>query len=462
MNKLNNIETAFLRSASTEQNPFNTTEETLAWIQQQNREILVDVKQIPFSECTGWEFDKDGNLRHQSGKFFSIEGLNVHTNYGEVPTWQQPIINQPEIGYLGIICKEFNGVLYFLLQAKVEPGNINNVQLSPTLQATKSNYSQVHGGNKPPYLEYFQQAKPEQILLDQLQSEQGARFLKKRNRNIIIRLSEDIELKSNFIWLTLGQIKKLAQHDNVVNMDTRTVISGIPLYSDDCELLKRGEPKNSTTEILSWMTSMKCRYDLNTQIMPLKDVAGWETTDMAIQHKAGKYFKVIAAQVSINNREVKTWNQPLVQPMQQGLTAFIVKKINGTYHFLVQGKVELGNFDVVEMAPTVQCITDSYSGHNNQPYVDYVLRAQPNTNPQTPNTKHHTPYTILDTLQSEEGGRFYQEQNRNMIIIADDTFDTENIPDNYMWITHEQLMLFMHFNNYLNIQARSLLSLIGV
>lgn len=440
----------FYESAMTEQNPFNTTEQTLTWIQQQNREILVDVKPIPFSECTGWKFDTNGNLRHQSGKFFSIEGLNVQTNYGNVSTWQQPIIDQPEIGYLGIICKEYNGILYFLLQAKVEPGNINNVQLSPTLQATKSNYSQVHGGNKPPYLEYFQQVKPEQILLDQLQSEQGARFLKKRNRNIIIRLEEDIELQSNFIWLTLGQIKKLAHYDNVVNMDTRTVISGIPLYSNQCELLKRGTPIKSTIEILSWMTSMKCQYELKTNLMPLKDVENWETTDMAIQHKDGKYFKVIAANVSINNREVKTWNQPLVQPSQQGLAAFVVKNINGTYHFLVQGKVELGNFDIVEMAPTVQCITASYSGKtNNQKYVDYVLNI--------PNKQ-----IIVDTMQSEEGGRFYQEQNRNMIVVADDDFDVEHIPYNYMWITYEQLILFMHFNNYLNIQARSLLSLISL
>jgi len=462
MNEQNNIEKYFLLSAMTEHNPFNTTEETLAWIQQQNREILVDVQHIPFSTCAGWGFDIDGNLRHQSGKFFSIMGLEVHTNYGDVPTWQQPIISQPEIGFLGIICKEFDGILYFLLQAKVEPGNINNVQLSPTLQATKSNYTQVHGGNKPAYLEYFQQAHPEQILLDQLQSEQGARFLKKRNRNIIIRVEEGLEILPNFIWLTLAQIKKLAQLDNVVNMDTRTVISGIPLYSDECNLLRRGEPKNSITEILSWMTSLKCRYELDTQLIPLKEVKHWEITNSEIRHCDGKYFKVIAAQVSINNREVHTWNQPLIQPMQQGLTAFIVKKINGVYHFLVQGKVELGNFDIVEMAPTVQCITDSYSGHNNQPYVDYVLSAHPSTKHQTPDTKHQTPTILIDTMQSEEGGRFYQEQNRNMIIEADDAFDDIHIPDNYIWVTHEQLMLFLHFNNYLNIQARSLLSLISV
>jgi oxidase EvaA len=108
------------------------------------------VNRIPFAELQKWYFDKDkGALRHESGRFFSIEGIKVQTNWGKINEWEQPIINQPEVGYLGIITKEFDGVLYFLLQAKVEPGNVNNVQLSPTLQATRSNYSQVHSGRKP-------------------------------------------------------------------------------------------------------------------------------------------------------------------------------------------------------------------------------------------------------------------------------------------------------------------------
>ena len=459
MNKNDYISYAFLRSALTMQNPYNSTEQVLDWIREQNRKILVNVRQIPFADMLPmWLFDAEGNLRHTTGKFFSIEGIRVKTNYGNVAEWEQPIINQPEIGYLGIITKEIDGVLYFLLQAKVEPGNVNNVQLSPTLQATKSNYSQVHKGNKPLYLEYFQNAKPEQILLDQLQSEQGARFLRKRNRNIIIKVDEEIPVYDNFIWVTLGQIKALASMDNIVNMDTRTVISGIPLHAiadmelpekkawgydllhDDCQY-------HTTTEILSWMTSLKCKYELNVTPIPLKEVGHWRTTDMAIEHEDGRFFKVIAAQVEINNREVKTWCQPLVAPAQQGLTAFVTKKINGTYHFLVQGKVESGNFDTLEMAPTVQCITDNYTGKNNQPFVDYVLHAK-------------LEQIRVDTLQSEEGGRFYQEQNRNLIIEADESFPTENLPENYIWVSFQQLMLFLQFNNYLNIQSRSLISLI--
>ena len=101
------------------------------------------------------ETDENGTLKHVSGRFFSIEGIQVETDYGDIRKWTQPIINQPEIGYLGILTKEFNGILYFLMQAKIEPGNVNCVQISPTLQATKSNYLQIHKGLKPSYLDYF-------------------------------------------------------------------------------------------------------------------------------------------------------------------------------------------------------------------------------------------------------------------------------------------------------------------
>ena len=112
----------------------------------------------------GWHIDDDGCLRHDTGRFFSVQGIHVETDFGHVSGWDQPIIVQPEIGYLGILAKEFDGVLYFLMQAKIEPGNVNCVQISPTLQATKSNYTRVHNGKKPAYLDYFVNVKPENVL----------------------------------------------------------------------------------------------------------------------------------------------------------------------------------------------------------------------------------------------------------------------------------------------------------
>jgi oxidase EvaA len=462
MRKNNSEEINFTKSALTEKNPFNSTTKVIEWLRIRNNAIKVNVTKISFQDLDHWFLDKkNGVLKHKSGQFFTIEGIHIKTNWGKVSEWEQPIINQPEIGYLGIITKEIDGLLYFLLQAKVEPGNVNNVQLSPTLQATKSNYTQVHKGEKPRYLEYFQNAKKEEIILDQLQSEQGARFIGKRNRNIIIKIDEDLEIHEDYIWLTLGQIKKLIRKDNLVNMDTRTVISGIPFefFGDletslgDYELgmlhsaSTNLKTKYSFDKIIKWITVLKCHYEISIKSVSIFDIANWQVTADEIRHEDNKYFKVIAAQVEISNREVTNWTQPLIEPLQDGIIAFIVKKINGVYHFLVQAKLECGNFDIIEMAPTVQCITGSYSNSSDVPYLNYVINA--------PSSQIR-----FDTLQSEEGGRFYREQNRSMIIEVTEDFSVE-VPENYTWLTLNQLNYFIKFNNYVNIQARSLISTIN-
>jgi oxidase EvaA len=136
-----------------------------------------------------------------------------------------------------------------------------------------------------------------------------------------------------------------------------------------------------------------------------------------------------------------------VKASQDGIIAYLVKKINGIYHFLVQAKLEAGNFDILEMAPTVQCITGNFRNalpEGRPPFLDYVLAVKPE-------------YIRYSTLQSEEGGRFYREQNKNLIIEVDSAVPRE-LPDNYIWMTLKQLKEFIRFNNYLNIQARSLLA----
>ncbi len=467
-------ELLFLKSALSFDNPFINTQAVINWVKDQNNFVSVEINKIPFSDLKLWHFDNDNSrLQHNTGKFFSIDGIRINTNWGNVKTWDQPIINQPEIGYLGFITKEFNGVLHFLLQAKIEPGNINFVQLSPTLQATKSNYTQAHQGKSPAYLDYFVNAKPSQILLDQLQSEQGARFLRKRNRNIIIKIDEEVNLLENFVWLTLAQIKELMKVDNLVNMDTRTVISGIPygIYSDlqidffsflnkhqlpysvESRMLKSmlstESAVNSFDSIIKFVTRHKCFYELNIEKIPLNAINSWNINEYAIVHKENKYFKIIAVEVSIGNREVSKWTQPMIEPAQEGICAFVCKEINGVLHFAVQAKLECGNFDIIEFAPTVQCLTGDYRNYNSSdiPYLDYVLNIEKEK-------------IVLDNLQSEEGGRFYKEQNRNMIVVAGDEI-SEVLPENYIWMTLNQLNSFIKFNNYLNIQARSLIAAVS-
>lgn len=453
-----------IKSLLTEENKFNSTEEIKAWIKRRNREVEVKIEKIPFDQMNMWHSDVDGSVHHDSGRFFSIVGIDIRTDYGSNHHWRQPIINQPEVGYLGILTKEIDGVLYCLMQAKIEPGNVNCVQISPTLQATKSNYSRVHSGKAPNYLEYFVNAKPENIILDQLQSEQGARFLRKRNRNIIIKVDEEVDVKEDYRWMTLGQIKELMHYDNLVNMDTRTVLSGLKISDfvtpldglkgmsqfgkDMIVSSKTNHSHISTQDHLSWLTGLKAKYDLHVSPCAINDMPEWEKNEWEISRRDGKFFKIIGVNVTISNREVSSWCQPLVQPMQDGICAFIIKKINGVYHFLVQAKLECGNFDVMELAPTVQCLTGNAEEAIIKPeFYDYIMNARKDQ-------------VLIDALQSEEGGRFYHEQNRNLLIEADEDFPLQ-LPERYTWMTLRQIYKFLRFNNYLNIQARSIISAIN-
>jgi dTDP-4-dehydro-6-deoxy-alpha-D-glucopyranose 2,3-dehydratase len=466
-----------LKSALALDTAVHSMEEIFAWIEARRQATRYEVKPIPFSALKGWRFDpQTGNLHHESGRFFSIEGVRVRTDWGFVPEWDQPIICQPEVGFLGILCKKINGVLHFLLQTKIEPGNIGGIQIAPTLQATKSNYTQVHKGARPRYLEYFISPDDSKVHLDVLQSEQGSKYLRKRNRNIILEVDGDIPVEEDFCWMTLGQIGLLLKQDNLINMDTRTVISCISYGSYDRRSLELAKSVlfhdaaqandqrhmllsaldaerhlHTLAELISWITHMKCRYELEINRIPLNEVRCWQRDSTHIRHETGKYFSVMAVEATIESREVSSWCQPLVQSAQIGIIAFLIKEIKGVYHFLVQAKLEPGNMDIIELAPTVQCVNDNYRSsipEQKPAYLDYVLQVKPEQ-------------IWCDTHQSEEGGRFYHEQNRSLIIEVEDDFPLD-VPPTYAWMTLNQIKMFIHFNNYFNMEARSLVSAIGL
>ncbi len=468
MTNSTNLSGSFIESTFVEKGEIGDLQDFLTWYSERNAAGNFNVNQIPFSKSEQWFYDGDcGYLRHFTRKFFSIEGIRVSTNFGAIKTWEQIIINQPEIGILGIITKIIGGIRHFLMQAKMEPGNINILQLSPTLQATRSNYKQIHKGKAPSYLEYFVEHPDSQVIVDQLQTEQGSRFLNKRNRNIIIEVSAEINVEEDFYWLTLWQIKQLMKIDNLINMDSRSVISCIPyinevetisgsilpnnLKSNDFRFLNslcdKENAMNNLDQIIGWLTRLKAEYDLSVASVKLNDLVDWEITEQEIRHKTENRFSAILVEVIAGNREVTSWNQPLIKETQIGLIGFLMCKINGIDHFAVQAKLEPGNIDKFELAPTI-----SFSNYEervaegfNPTFVEYFL-GEGRVN------------VLYDNLQSEEGGRFYQFQNRNMIV---ETQGEISLPENFIWMTLNQLHTFLKFNNYLNIQARSLIAAIS-
>ncbi|MGP3949261.1 NDP-hexose 2,3-dehydratase family protein [Streptomyces sp. 7N604] len=416
------------------------TEDVAKWLAQRARAHRFAVERIPFDQLDGWFFQETtGNLVHRSGRFFTVEGLHARVDGGQVREWRQPIIKQPEVGILGILAKEFDGVLHFLMQAKMEPGNRNLLQLSPTVQATRSNYTKVHRGADVKYIDHFTAPGCGRVLADVLQSEHGSWFFRKSNRNMLVETTDDVPLDPDFCWLTLGQIGELLRRDNVVNMDARTVLACAPAVYPESEAL------HSDTELLSWFTGERSRYEVRIERIPLAQVAGWQRNAWAIEHEDGRYFRVVAVEVEAGNREVSGWSQPLFEPVERGVAAFLTRRIDGVPHVLAHARVEGGFLDTVELGPTVQYAPGNYAhltGADRPPFLDWVLTAGPDR-------------IRYEAVHSEEGGRFLHAESRYLVVDADDEVA---VPPGYRWVTPGQLNSLARHGHYVNVQARTLLA----
>lgn len=429
------------------------------WLAERRDRNPFRITPVPFDRLTGWHFAPDaGELVHDSGRFFSIQGMHVRTDFGPHAQWWQPIIHQPERAILGILAREIDGVLHFLMQAKMEPGNANGMQLSPTVQSTPSNYLRAHHGVASRYVEYFTEPGRGRVLADVLQSEQGSWFRGKRNRNVVIEVDGPVEPHEDFRWLTLGQILALLHRPNVVNMDARTVLSCLPMTADlpgDADEFGRALSRSVRCvddgawqpfmRARSWLTEHKSRYVLSTRPVPLAEVVGWRCGPDEIRHDAGRYFRIIGVSVDASNREVSRWCQPLLSPCGLGLVAFLVRRIGGVPHVLVHADLRPGYLDTVELGPTVQCTPDNFSGVPDRlrpRYLDLVLSGAGRV--------------WYDVVQSEEGGRFDHALTRHLVVEVGEDFPLDTTPD-YTWLTVGQLAELLPASYQLNIEARSLL-----
>jgi len=458
---MDDIINKFINSWRNVEGNVNTTANLFDWITELNKKTFVGITEAKLDNDAFWFYDKEQDIiRNKNNSFFTIVGVKEYVK--DVLIKEQPIIIQDEIGFLGIIAKEVDGEINLLIQAKIEPGNINTVQLSPTIQATKSNFTQAHGGLASNYLEYFVNASHYEIILDQIQSEQGARFNKKRNRNMIVLVNEDVEIKKNFAWMTLGQVKELMKIDNLVNMDTRTVISGIPfglnnekvnadLFSDIAlfNSLYKTNPINNLGKIYNKINDNKMFNDTRKEIVPLSELGSWDVNDNGVFPMEDADFLVQYYDIEIEGREVRKWQQPLFKAKGIATFGLIMKNISNVKHFLVKIEKEIGSFDILELGPTI--LWESTHKHDSNNDVDELFKTYVNDH-------KGIKYSVI---LSEEGGRFYHEQNKNYIIEIDED-ELKDIPAEYLWVDLATLIYMIQFNNTCNIQLRNLISLLTI
>lgn len=461
------LRSALFRSALTHSG-VNTEAQILEWIKRRSMANTHSVVLKPLDELKGWHFKpSSGDLEHATGKFFAVRGLKIRIDAGGLRSWEQPILHQPEVGILGFIACRIDDVLHVLVQAKMEPGNVNLTQISPTVQATRSNYTQVHGGRRPPFVDQFLN-KAGYVHLDQLQSEQGTRYFRKRNRNMILEV-ENLGANSapeDYLWVTVGQLNRLMGHPNLMHLDCRSILGSISfgmgmgdtIYQSENYSGFEAEVARSASIpydhvgadcrfVYSWLAELKSNVVSDIEIVPLNMLTEWGFSDGAIRHRSGAFFSIVGVDVQSTNREVSGWSQPLLRSIDGGIIGLIVQMQNGYLRVLVQALVEPGVIDLLELAPTVQFTPSNYQVALKVPLPHF---AEIFLEPKISDIR-------FDSTLSDEGGRFYHSQQRHMIVeIAEDV--RLDPPKEYRWLTLTQIQRALENSSIANMELRSILS----
>jgi len=407
-------------------------------LQKKQNKIVVKIKNL--KDLNNWQFNKN-LIFHKSKKFFKIIGINVRSSLTK-KNWDQPIIVQNEQGILGII-KDKKREKY-LLQAKVEPGNKNKLQLSPTVQATKSNYTRIHGGKKIPFLNFFMNKKKNFIS----QSEQGYRYLFKYNNNSLIETKKKIKVLKNFYWFSKKDLKKLILKKSILNMDTISVFSSYILKN------KIDTPLKSMQEINRWVKIRDKIYNLEIKIRPLTNLKNWKVKAGKIIHDKNKHFSVIGININTNKREIREWDQPIIKGKKMAFVGYLMKRHNKTNHYLCRYNKKPGL-----KKSTLSCSVNT-SDLRNYKTSNNLINFQKGILKNFFLNKKQRFKKIYDNILSDEGGRFYNCEIRYKALILDKN-SLIQIPKNYIWISQNQMIELIN-RKKIDIEARLLFGCINI
>lgn len=403
---------------------------------------------MPVTQSAEWCL-QDGFITHRPKGFFTVVGLQWTSAAGDLI--QHPFLDQQEIGTLGYLMRAHNERHQILVQAKIEPGNVGLVQLAPTCQATHSNAQRLHGGDAAPFIDDFPPAQPN-VLYDVAQSEQGTRFLRKRNRNALVLTSVDAPIPITHRWLDVDSVLDLMWQDYLVNTDARSVlvcapwqllVNRVPFsrYGDGFgpELLAsmHGSSHHVSLEHVKERVQQLRLMTEDSKIVSLEELPSWHWSEEGLSPAGGSSLRVCHIGVTVNGREVPAWDQPIVASGSAGTVLLVCARIDGILHFLFRVQAEPGLCSKVELTPTVVI-------EPGDPSDETCMR-------------RWSGKVVAQCRQSEEGGRFYRDTNMYRVI---DIGMAGEVDPNCYWLTLGDVRRLLDEPGWLTNEARSALSLL--
>jgi oxidase EvaA len=419
-----------------------------AWFAAMLDDAECQVENIGLSQSAEWSV-QHGFLTHRSKGFFTVVGLDWMSPDGTAS--QRPYFDQRVPGTLGFLMRHHEQKHQLLVQAKLEPGNVGLVQLAPTCQATDSNVKRLHGGQSPPFANCFSPGSAN-VVYDVAHSEQGTRFFRKRNRNVLVFTEYDKPIPPTHRWLDADDVLDLLWHDYLVNTDARSVLVCAPWQQLVNRVPFSRHREGFGTELMRSASSASRHIALDQvkariqearitveepKVVPLQDLRSWHFNDQGLVPVNGDPLCIRQIRITVKGREVPAWDQPIIDSGCEGSVDLVCGRLSGVLHFLFRARAEAGLTERIELTPTH--VVEPGDGHGE------VLGAQ------------WQGRVVAQCRQSEEGGRFYRDTNCYRIVDVGQASDGGHMS---YWLTLGDIRRLLDEPGWLTNESRSSLSLL--
>jgi oxidase EvaA len=405
---------------------------------------------VPMRDALDWRLT-DGAISHASGGFFSVVAVGACEPHRPHPL---VLMHQPQSAFNGLLVATIESELHVLLQTRVEPGNLGVAQYGPTVQSTPANYQRVHGGKATPYLDFFHRSRTGATPIgDWTELDLGGRYLFKNKRLVCVEAIDLPPVEPNFVWVSASLVKKAVLEGAFVNTDLRSMLAVMPWH---------GWPVADEPDELGVAAHASLRLPVRpaiiggalgpvgqgpgpVRLMPLAALGNWELNDYGLfeLEPSEQGFDVQFFRVDAPSREVPHWTQPLLNSRSRGKVVLALTLSDGTLRALVNVRSEPGLSTGTAVFPSHVVLPGQRANAADSIVYDALLASRSST--------------LARTVESDEGGRFFQDESEFELCLVDDAGD---FGEDFQWITLSELKCLLGISNACSIQLRCIASML--
>jgi len=208
-------------------------------------------------------------------------------------------------------------------------------------------------------------------------------------------------------------------------------------------------------EVKNWFMNRRENCQMHITEIPVTECRGWKLDRDAgnISHDSGEFFTVHGIRIDFDEREVGEggWDQPILTQVgyDGGLLGILRQRFQGIPHYLIEAKAEPGNYESLQLSPTLQA---TFSNLKQAHEGSKPLYAEYFEHPDI-----HQSHVLYNQWLSEDGGRLYLKRNRGMLVEVPEGTITE-IKDGFIWLSMWQIKELLHENAWVNPHIRGIIA----